>query len=89
MVGGLLAALEGVRHEQRDVWFVDGSDTAVVEALVHYTTRGGATVALPSVSLLDRDREGKVRSLRLHTDLGPLFAQLATELVPAAAGGNA
>lgn len=85
-IGGLFAVLDGVRHEQRNVWFVNGSDTAVVEALVHYTTKGGVTVALPAVSVLDRDPAAGVRSLRVHTDLGPLFGQVATEALPAAAG---
>jgi ketosteroid isomerase-like protein len=78
-VGGLFAALSGMRHEQRNKWFVDGGDTAVVEVLVHYRTKGGAEVAVPAVSLLDRGPDGLVRSLRVHIDMAPVFAALADE----------
>lgn len=81
-MGGIFAAVLGMRHEQRNVWFVNGGDSAVVEALVHYSTPGGTVVALPSVSLLDRDQAGMVRSLRVHMDMTPLFAQLAGEAAP-------
>lgn len=88
-VGGLFAVLDRLRHEPRNVWFVNDGATAVFEALVHYTTHGGTTVSLPSVSVLDRDTHESVRSLRVYTDLGPLFAQVATETSLVAAGGRA
>lgn len=78
-IGGLFDALSGMRHENRNTWFVNGGDTAVVEALVHYRTKGGAEVAVPAVSLLDRGPEGLVRSLRVHIDMSPVFAALAEE----------
>ena len=58
---------------------VDGGDSAVFEVVSHYTTKGGAHVAMPCVSLLDRAADGRVRSLRVHIDLAPLFAQMAAE----------
>lgn len=91
-VGGLFAQLSALRHELRNLWIVDGGASAVVEALVHYTTGGGFTVAVPAVSLLDRDSAGAVASLRVHIDMAPLFTQLAAEASataePLASGGG-
>lgn len=77
-IGGFWSMIGGLRHEQRNLWFVDG-DTAVLEVLVHYTTRGGAEVSVPCVSILDRAEDGRVSSLRVHIDLAPLFAQIGAE----------
>ena len=54
------------------------------EALLHYTTKGGAEVSLPCVSLLDRAADGLVSSLRVHIDLAPLFAAMEAESQEAA-----
>jgi hypothetical protein len=51
----------------------------VLEVVTHYTTKGGAEVAVPCVSLLDRNADGKVTSLRVHIDLAPLFEQIGAE----------
>ena len=78
-IGGFWSTIGGLRHEKRNLWFVDGGDTAVFEVVTHYTTRGGAHVAVPCVSILDRAPDGRVRSLRVHIDLAPLFARISAE----------
>jgi ketosteroid isomerase-like protein len=78
-IGGFWALIGGLRHERRHLWLVDGGTTAVLEVVTHYTTEGGAVVSVPCVSLLDRAPDGRVRSLRVHIDLAPLFAQIAAE----------
>lgn len=75
-IGGLWSVISGLRHEKRNLWFVD-DDTAVFEVVTHYTTLGGAVVSTPCVSILEKDAQGKVRSLRIHIDLAPLFALFA------------
>jgi ketosteroid isomerase-like protein len=78
-IGGFWSMIGGLRHERRNLWFVDDGATAVLEVVTHYTTKGGAEVAVPCVSLLDRNADGKVTSLRVYIDLAPLFAQIGTE----------
>ncbi|MTD56886.1 nuclear transport factor 2 family protein [Amycolatopsis pithecellobii] len=77
-IGGFWSIIGGLRHERIHLWFVDDGDTAVLEALVHYQTKGGHEFAFPAVSILDR-KDGLVSSLRIHIDLGPLFAQIEQE----------
>ncbi len=78
-IGGFWSIIGGLRHERLNLWFVDDGATAVLEVVTHYTTKGGAEVPVPCVSLLDRDADGKVTSLRVHIDLAPLFAQIGAE----------
>lgn len=78
-IGGFWSMIGGLRHEVRNLWFVNDGTTAVSEATVHYTTHGGAEVSVPAVSLLDRAADGRVSSLRVHIDLAPLFAQIGAE----------
>ena len=77
-IGGFWSMIGGLRHERRNLWFVD-DDTAVLEVVTHYTTKGGTEVSVACVSLLDRNADGKVTSLRVHIDLAPLFAQIGAE----------
>lgn len=79
VVGGLFAALSLMRHEQRNLWLVDGGATAVFEATVTHRTRGGAEVRVPAVSLLERNDASLATSLRVHTDMAPLFARIEAE----------
>ena len=65
--------------ERRNLWFVNDDTTAVLEVVTHYTTKSGANVPVPCVSLLDRNADGKVTSLRVYIDLAPLFAQIGAE----------
>jgi len=82
-IGGFWSIIGGLRHETRNLWFVNDGSTAVLEVLVHYTTTGGSHVAVPCVSLLDRGDDGLVTSLRVHIDLAPLFAAMAEDPTPA------
>jgi ketosteroid isomerase-like protein len=78
-IGGFWSMIGGLRHERRNLWFVNDGHTAVLEVVTHYTTKGGAAVSVPCVSLLDRNADGKVTSLRVHIDLAPLFTQIGAE----------
>ena len=78
-IGGFWSMIGGLRHERRNLWLVNDGNTAVLEVVTHYTTRGGAHVAVPCVSLLDKNADGLVTSLRVHIDLAPLFAQIGAE----------
>ncbi|GAA4905541.1 ketosteroid isomerase-like protein [Actinomycetospora succinea] len=79
---GFFGMIGGMRHEVHHRWDVDDGATVILEVTTHYTTKGGAPVPLPCVSILDRDAEGKVTSLRIHIDLAPLFAAMAQEAQP-------
>ena len=81
-IGGFWSLIGGLRHERRNLWFVDDGRTAVFEVITHYTTKGGAAVSMPCVSILDRADDGRVRSLRVHIDLAPLFTRIAAESAP-------
>ncbi len=82
-IGGLFSMIGGLRHERRNLWFVNDGDTAVLEVFTHYTTKGGVEVVpLPCVSLLDRGADGRVRALRIHMDLAPLFTAITAESAP-------
>ena len=78
-IGGFWSMIGGLRHERRNLWFVDNGATAVLEVVTHYTTKGGAEVMVPCVSLLDQNADGRVTSLRVLIDLAPLFAQIGAE----------
>jgi len=78
-IGGFWSMIGGLRHERRNLWFVDNGATAVLEVVTHYTTKGGAEVVVPCVSLLDQNADGRVTSLRVLIDLAPLFAQIGAE----------
>jgi ketosteroid isomerase-like protein len=88
-IGGFWSMIGGLRHERRNLWFVNDGDTAVLEVVTHYTTRGGATVSVPCVSLLDRNADGKVTSLRVHIDLAPLFERIGAEQASQPEGATA
>lgn len=86
-IGGLFSMIGGLRHERRNLWFVNDGATAVLEVLVHYTTKGGSTVAaMPCVSLLDQAADGRISSLRIHMDLAPLFVAITAEATPQEVG---
>ncbi|HXQ56681.1 MAG TPA: nuclear transport factor 2 family protein [Actinomycetes bacterium] len=78
-IGGFWSMIGGMRHERRNLWFVNDGATAVLEVVTHYTTKGGAAVPVPCVSLLDRNADGKVTSLRVYIDLAPLFERVGAE----------
>ena len=78
-IGGFWSMIGGLRHERRNLWFINDGHTAVLEAVTHYTTKGGAKIPVPCVSLLDRNADGKVSSLRFYIDLAPLFGRIGAE----------
>jgi ketosteroid isomerase-like protein len=78
-IGGFWSMIGGLRHERRNLWFVNDGATAVLEVVTHYTTKGGAAVPVPCVSLLDRNGDGRVTSLRVYIDLAPLFERISAE----------
>ncbi|MGW7823600.1 nuclear transport factor 2 family protein [Streptomyces puniciscabiei] len=86
------ATISAIRHEWRNCWQADDRGTVLLEARVHYTTRGGTELTFPCVTVIARAPSGAVTSLRIHLDPAPLFAALAAESAaapPEAAGGLA
>jgi SnoaL-like domain len=81
-IGGFWSIIGAMRHEVHHRWDVDDGATAVLEVTTHYWTKGGAHVAVPCVSILDRTPEGLVSSLRIHIDLAPLFTAVQQEAAP-------
>ena len=75
---GFGAGLSGMRHEWINRSTADDG-TAVLEADVHYTTRGGAEVIVPCVTLVNREASGLIKSLRVFLNPTPLFAALGAE----------
>ena len=62
-----------LEHELLNIY---GTDRAfILEALNHYQRLDGKAVTLRAVALTDRNESGKVISVRLYTDIGPLLAQ--------------
>ncbi len=84
-IGGFWTMIGGLRHEVHHRWDVNDGNTAVLEVTTHYTTHGGAAVSMPCVSILDRNADGLVTSLRVHIDLAPLFAAIGAEAQETAA----
>jgi hypothetical protein len=70
-IGGLWSAIDGLRHRFVHVW--DHGSTTILEAAVTYFRKDGKTVTVPCVSILETTA-GKVRELRVHIDLAPVFA---------------
>ena len=68
-LGHAWAPLQGLRHEIVEV--TESGDTAVVEAVVHYSLRDGGTVSVPSATAVQR-RDGLVAAQRVYMDLAPL-----------------
>lgn len=84
-IGGFWSMIGGLRHEVHNRWDVNDGNTALLEVTTHYTTHGGAAVSMPCVSILDRDADGRVTSLRVHIDLAPLFGAIQAETPEVAA----
>lgn len=60
---------------EHDLLNIYGTDTSfMLEALNHYTRKDGTAVTLRAVALTDRNRDGRVTSIRLYTDAAPLFS---------------
>jgi ketosteroid isomerase-like protein len=61
-----------LKHEELNVYGTD--QNLVHEALNHYTTLDGRNVTIRAVAWIDRDRDGRVVSLRIYNDQSPLWA---------------
>jgi len=70
-IGELWSSIAGVRHRFVRVW--DHEPTAILECAVTYDRKDGASVTVPCVSILERS-DDKIRELRIHIDLAPVFA---------------
>jgi ketosteroid isomerase-like protein len=62
---------------EHDLLNIYGSDSAfVLEALNHYKRHDGKPVTLRAVAFTDRNPNGLVDSVRIYTDVTPLFESL-------------
>jgi len=60
---------------EHDLLNIYGTDSAfVLEALNHYQRHDGKSVTLRAVAFTDQNNAGLITSVRLYTDLAPLFA---------------
>ena len=66
-IGGFWSMIGGLRHERRNLWFVNDGATAVLEVVTHYTTKGGAdgAGAMRVPARPERRRQGHLPT-RLH-----------------------
>jgi ketosteroid isomerase-like protein len=67
-----------MRHEFRNVW--QSGATTIVEFDVRYTFADGSVLDTQSLAILDR-ADGRVRSLRVYLDHGPVRAMAAAAAV--------
>jgi ketosteroid isomerase-like protein len=63
------APLAAVRHEFRNVW--TQGDVTICEFRAHYTLRRGGELTLPSLTVLERGKNG-IAAMRVYMDEGPL-----------------
>lgn len=80
---GIEAAREGLgqfwqsfgmlRHEELNIYGTD--ENFAHEALNHYITLDGRNVTTRAVAFIDRDKEGRICSLRVYGDQSPLWAR--------------
>jgi hypothetical protein len=78
-LGSFWSLISSIRHEVHNRWDVN-SGTSVLEADVHYATRGGTEFTVPCVTVINRDSADLVTSLRVHIDVNALVAAALTEL---------
>jgi len=80
---GFFATLDGMSHQMLETHV--GDTTVVLEALVTYTVRGGASVTVPAATALDVEGD-LVRATRVYIDLSPLMALQAERAQPVPTG---
>lgn len=85
-IGGLFSILRGMRHTFVRTWETDGGTVGVLDARVTYLLVNGASVTVPTASLLTR-RDGLISDLRINIDMAPVFGALQAE-VPEPAGAH-
>ena len=66
--------VDGVHHEVRSTWRVDGS-TTVAETDVTYTRKDGRRVTVPVVTIYEVGADDLIASYRVFLDLAPVFAE--------------
>ena len=71
-------AAHAMRHEFRNVW--QSGATTIVEFDVRYTFADGSVLDTQSLAILER-ADGRVRSLRVYLDHGPVRAMAAAAAV--------
>jgi len=69
---GFLAKVKKVVHHIENIWEVD-PETVVVEMTVTYDRHDGKSFTLPCCDTI-RILDGKVKSLKIFMDIGPVFA---------------
>lgn len=67
-----LASFRSLSHDFTNTWEVD--DTAILEAVVTYLRHDGQAVGVPCVSIVTRNGDDQVDSVRIYLDLAPVFA---------------
>ena len=74
---------------EHDLLNIYGDDSSfVLEALNHYERHDGIAVTLRAVACTERDAQGRVTSVRLYTDTGPLFGAATAAAPPLARRGS-
>ena len=70
---GFCELVDGVHHEVRNTWQVDGS-TTVAETDVTYTRTDGGRVTVPVVTIYEVGADDLIVGYRVFLDLAPVFA---------------
>ena len=68
------ARIAAMRHERTGLWA--DADSGAFEAIAHFETKSGKTLALPAVSTL-RVRDGLIHDFRFVMDAAPIMADAA------------
>jgi ketosteroid isomerase-like protein len=69
---GFLQKVKKVVHHIENIWEID-DETVVVEMTVTYDRHDGKSFTLPCSDTI-RIKDGKVKSLKIFMDIGPVFA---------------
>jgi ketosteroid isomerase-like protein len=69
---GFISKVKKVVHHIENIWEVD-AETVVVEMTVTYDRFDGKSYTLPCCDTI-RIRDGKVKTLKIFMDIGPVFA---------------
>lgn len=73
--------VDGVHHEVRSTWRVDGS-TTIAETDVTYTRTDGRRVTVPVVTIYEVGADDLIAAYRVFLDLAPVFAEVPEVEVP-------
>jgi len=70
-IGGFWSAINGLTHHFENI--VEQGAITVMEAKVEYRRKDDRSVRIPCVTVLERSGD-KIRSLRIYSDMAPVFA---------------